>query len=324
MAIDVAIAGGSGLVAGELLRLLAAHPEVRFVSVASGSQAGTPVSSVHDGLLELGDLRFDATPATDSDVLFLCLPHGEAASVLSAHPPASRCTVIDLSRDHRTGADGFVYGLPELAREELRTLRSRGHHVANPGCFATAIQLGLLPLLRNGLLAGDVHTSAVTGATGAGRAALPTLHFNWRHDNLQVYQPFTHAHLDEMRETFGRLQPGYGGRQYFVPYRGPFTRGIIASSYTPCALSAEEVRGLYREHYDGHPFTTVTDASPSLKQVVNTNHCLLSVDVVDGMCIAVSVIDNLLKGAAGQAVQNMNLLFGFEERSGLRLKASAY
>ncbi|MBR9975012.1 MAG: N-acetyl-gamma-glutamyl-phosphate reductase [Bacteroidetes bacterium] len=324
MPIEVSIAGGSGLVAGELLRLLVHHPSVSITSVASASQAGTRVAAAHDGVEDLGDLRFADAPSTSSDVLFLCLPHGEAEGVLVSFPPDERCTVIDLSRDHRTGTSEYLYGLPELHRDELAQARARGQHVANPGCFATAVQLGLLPLLREGLLRGDVHSSAVTGSTGAGRAALPTLHFTWRHDNMQVYQPFTHAHLDEIDTTIRRLQPAFEGKHFFIPYRGPFTRGIIATSYTPCALAAEDLRALYQDTFAGHPFTTVVDGSPALKSVVNTNHCHVWVDSIDGMCVAVSVIDNLLKGAAGQAVQNMNLLFGLDERSGLRLKASAF
>jgi len=323
--ISVSIAGGAGFAAGELLRVLAAHPSTRVSSVVSASQAGTPLAAVHDGLEELGLLAFTDAVSADSDVLFLCLPHGESEGFLAAQSVPDGCMVIDFSRDHRTDPTGrFVYGLPEAAREEIRGARAVGRHIANPGCFATAIELGLLPLLQAGLLHGDVHTSAITGSTGAGCALLPTLHYSWRHDNVQVYDAFAHSHLDEMRATFRRVQPGYEGSHFLVPYRGPFTRGIIATSYTACTCTAEEMRSLYRDSYAEHPFVTVIDGSPSLKQVVNTNHCILSVDVKQGMCIAVSAIDNLLKGAAGQAVQNMNLCFGLDERSGLRLKASTY
>ncbi len=325
MKIRASVAGGSGFAAGELLRLLAVHPDVTVVSVLSRSHAGAPLSRVHDGMSDLPDLVFGETLSPDTDVLFLCLPHGEAAGFLTSNPPPSGCTIIDLSRDHRSAADTrFVYGLPELVREQLRTARAAGMHIANPGCFATAIQLGLLPLLQMGKVTSDIHTSAVTGSTGAGRAQAETLHYSWRHDNMQVYSAFTHSHLAEMRETMVRLQPGYEGRHYFVPYRGPFTRGIIATSYTQFDGSTEEARVLYRRAYDEHPFVSVVADSPSIKQVVNTNRCLISVEVIDGMCVAVSVIDNLLKGAAGQAVQNMNILFGLDERSGLRLKASAF
>lgn len=323
--INASVAGGGGFVAGELLRLLAVHPSVRLASVVSSTQSGTPVSQVHDGLGELESMTFTGTVSGETDVLFLCLPHGEAAAFLDAQQVPAGCSVIDLSRDHRTVEDGgYIYGLPEMNRDAIRTARARGAFVANPGCFATAIQLGILPLLQAGVLTGDVHTSAITGSTGAGRSSLPTLHYSWRHDNMQVYQPFAHPHLEEIRATAQRLQPGFAGRHFFIPYRGPFTRGIIATSYTVCDQSAEEIRELYRVCYETHPFVTVSAESPSLKQVVNTNHCRVSVDVIDGMCVAVSVIDNLLKGAAGQAVQNMNLLFGLDERSGLRLKASAF
>lgn len=323
--INASIAGGGGFAAGELLRILAAHPSVRIASVISTSQAGNSVASVHDGLEDIAELEFGARVAEETDVLFLCLPHGEADAFLAGHAVSSSCTIVDLSRDHRNAkASRYIYGLPEAAREQVRSAREDGFHIANPGCFATAVQLGFLPLLQSGVLHGDIHTSAVTGSTGAGREQLPTLHFSWRHDNMQVYSPFTHSHLEEMRTTIERMQPGYGGRHFFIPYRGPFTRGIIATSYTAYEGSAEEARELYRSFYEGHPFVTVGDASPSLKQVVNTNRCIVHVDVIDGMCVAVSVIDNLIKGAAGQAVQNMNLLFGLDERSGLQLKASAF
>ncbi len=325
MTINASVAGGSGFVAGELLRVLAIHPDVRIASVISTTHAGKQVTDVHDGLEELSALVFTDTLANDTDVLFLCLPHGESDAFIGAQTLPSRCSIIDLSRDHRSNESGlFLYGLPEAAREQLQSARAQGTHVANPGCFATAIQLGLLPLMQAGLLIGDIHTSAVTGSTGAGRASLPTLHFSWRHDNMQVYNAFSHAHLEEMRATVRRLQPAYGGRHFFIPYRGPFTRGIIATSYTAFDGAPDDARGLYRRAYEGHPFVTLSDGSPSLKQVVNTNRCIVSVDVVDGMCVSVSVIDNLLKGAAGQAVQNMNLLFGLDERSGLQLKASAF
>lgn len=325
MTINAAIAGGSGFVAGELLRVLAGHPSVRIVSVVSASQAGKSVAATHDGLEDIAGLVFSDSLSRETDVLFLCLPHGEADGFLASHSISPSCVIIDLSRDHRNSeASRYIYGLPEAARDQLRTGREDGFHVANPGCFATAIQLGFLPLLRAGILHGDIHTSAVTGSTGAGRAQLTTLQFSWRHDNMQVYNTFTHSHLDEMRATMMRYQPGYEGRQYFIPYRGPFTRGIIATSYTAYEGSTEDASALYRNYYDGHPFVTVSETGPSLKQVVNTNRCIVHVEAIDGMCVAVSVIDNLLKGAAGQAVQNMNILFGLDERSGLQLKASAF
>ncbi|MBE0646031.1 MAG: N-acetyl-gamma-glutamyl-phosphate reductase [Bacteroidetes bacterium] len=325
MKIKVSIGGGSGFVAGELLRVLAAHPDTLIVSVLSTTHEGKSVTEVHDGLEELSGLKFADKISTDTDVLFLCLPHGETDAFLRAQAIPAGCSIIDLSRDHRGAGDPrFLYGLPEAMRERLREARASGLHVANPGCFATAIQLGLLPLLVEGGIQGDIHTSAVTGSTGAGRAQLPTLHYSWRHDNIQVYSAFTHSHLDEIRTTMKGLQPEYTGHHFFIPYRGPFTRGIIATSYTAFDGTPDDARDLYASTYAGHPFVMVSEQSPSLKQVVNTNRCIVSVDVIDGMCVTVSVIDNLLKGAAGQAVQNMNLLFGLDERSGLQLKASAF
>lgn len=320
----VAIAGGSGFVAGELLRLLETHPVASVVSVSSETQVGRALGQVHDGLDELASLRFEAEIADDADLLFLCLPHGEADAFLADRRIPARCRVIDLSRDHRTSGGAWIYGLPELAREEIRRARENDRHIANPGCFATAIQLGILPLLAAGLLRGDVHTSAVTGSTGAGRASLPTLQHAWRHDNMQVYQAFIHPHLAEIRATLRHILPSYDGRHHFIPYRGSFTRGIIATSYTACELTTDALAALYRETYASHPFVTVVDGDPALKQVVNTNQCVVGVRAIDGMCVVVTVIDNLLKGAAGQAVQNMNLLLGLDERAGLRLKASVY
>lgn len=323
--INASIAGGSGLVAGELLRLLTLHPSVHIAAVISSSHSGKSVAELHDGLDEIGSLKFSDSVPQETDVLFLCLPHGEAESFLASQSVPSSCTIIDLSRDHRNTATGrYIYGLPETARAQIHTARMNDRHIANPGCFATAIQLGILPLLQAGLLTGDIHTSAVTGSTGAGRASLPTLHYSWRHDNMQVYSPFTHSHLEEMRSTVVQLQPGYAGIHFFIPYRGAFTRGIIATSYTAFEGSAADVHAMYRRTYADEPFVTVSESSPALKQVVNTNRCIVYADVIDGMCVAVSVIDNLLKGAAGQAVQNMNLLFGLDERSGLQLKASAF
>lgn len=321
---NVSIAGGSGFVAGELLRLLESHPGATVVSVLSETQEGQTLGQVHDGLDTLASLRFTSRIAEETELVFLCLPHGAAAGFLQSRELPGHCRVIDLSRDHRVRAGEWIYGLPELARAEIRRAHEDGRHIANPGCFATAIQLGLLPLLRSGALTGDVHTSAITGSTGAGRAALPTLQHAWRHDNAQVYQAFTHPHLEEIRATMRRVLPVFDGRHFFIPYRGSFTRGIIATSYAACDLTTDALRALYRETYASHPFVTVVDGEPALKQVINTNQCMIGVRAIDGMCVVVTVIDNLLKGAAGQAVQNMNLLFGLDERAGLRLKASVY
>ncbi len=326
MRIDAGVIGGSGLVAGELLRLLETHPAVHVSYVASRSQSGRRLGELHDGLTDLHSATCVAEPGADVDVLFLALPHGESETVLSALQLSDRTTVIDLSSDHRPGSgqEDYVYGLTETARSALGSARSEQRHVANPGCFATAIQIGLLPLMREGLLVGDIHSSAVTGSTGAGNGFLPTTHFSWRSANMQVYKPFRHQHLDEIRASVQRHQPGYGGKHYFIPYRGPFTRGIIATSYTAFEGTAEEAASLYRASYADEAFVRCCDQQPALKQVVNTNMCFVTTEVADGMCIVTTVIDNLLKGAAGQAVQNMNVLFGLDEETGLRLKASAF
>ncbi|MDT8323577.1 MAG: N-acetyl-gamma-glutamyl-phosphate reductase [Bacteroidota bacterium] len=320
------IIGGSGMAAGELLRLLEGHDRVQLRSVVSRSHTGQCLGEVHDGLGELAGHRFAEAPVDDVDVLFLALPHGESAPLIAALDISPGTTVIDLGSDHRlrTPEQGFIYGLTEAARPLLREARASGQHVANPGCFATALQLGLLPLLHAGLLRGDVHSSAVTGSTGAGSAMLPTTHFSWRQGNMQVYKAFRHQHLAEIRATIDRYAGNDAGHHFFVPYRGPFTRGIIATSYTAFEGNASEAEALFREQYAAEEFVRYSAEQPALKQVVNTNRCLVSTEVIDGMCIVTTVLDNLLKGAAGQAVQNMNLLFGFEEGQGLRLKASVY
>lgn len=322
--IRVGIAGASGLAGGELLRVLLGHPGVRVEWLLSKRRDGQPVAIAHPDLEGISTLRFRGTVETDVDVVFLCLAHGESDRVLHelALPRAVR--VIDLSQDHRhDSAGGWVYGLPELHREAIAAAGD-GARVASPGCFATALQLGLLPAAAHGLLPSAIHSSAVTGSTGAGAALSETLHFSWRAANMQVYKPFTHQHLREVRHSVRTLQAGFDGTHHFIPYRGPFTRGIIASSYFDTRLDEEAARGLYRDWYADHPFVTLVDEQPDLKRVVNTNRCLLHVTVLDGMLLAVSVIDNLLKGAAGQAVQSMNLLFGLDESTGLHFKATAY
>ncbi|MCB2205802.1 N-acetyl-gamma-glutamyl-phosphate reductase [bacterium] len=326
MRYKIAILGGSGLVAGELLRLLEQHADTEVVSVVSASQAGQKLGSVHQGLTALSDMPFAGEAVAEADILFLALPHGESAAALRTLTISQGTTVIDLSADHRlrdASAD-FVYGLTEDRREEIRGARRRGKHIANPGCFATAIQLGLLPLLRAGLPVSDLHSSAVTGSTGAGNAQLPSTHFSWRQGNMQVYKPLTHQHLGEIRETLRRHVPGYEGRHFFIPYRGPFTRGIIACTYTAFDGDASAVADLYHGAYDLEHFVAVCEQQPALKDVVNTNNCQVHVEVREGMFVVTSVIDNLLKGAAGQAVQNMNLVLDLDEGEGLQLKASVY
>lgn len=315
------IVGAAGYTGGELIRLLLWHPEVEISYVHSRSQAGKPVSSVHTDLLGDTELVFTDSVSTDIDILFLCLPHGETAYFLQQHPFFDSVRIIDLSNDFRLGTEhGFVYGLPELQREQIRpALR-----VANPGCFATAIQLALLPLAQGGLLQDDIHISATTGSTGAGIKPADTLHFTWRHSNLSTYKTFTHQHLAEIQQTLRTLQPGYNNDVLLIPYRGDYTRGIIASVYTDFSGSHEDALVRYRDYYSKHPFTHVSDRNIDLKQVVNTNKCLLYLEKQDDKLLVVSILDNLLKGASGQAVQNMNLMMGWEESSGLRLKPSAY
>lgn len=324
--IKAGIMGGAGYTAGELLRLLVCHPSVEVAWVNSTSQAGSRIDSVHQGLRGDIDLKFtDGTPFDQCDVLFMCTPHGFARPFLTEHwaelPQELR--IVDFSQDYRI-ADGehdFVYGLPELNRDLVNPTVK---HVANPGCFATALQLALLPLAKAGLLTDDVHVSAITGSTGAGVKPGPTKHFSWRTANVSVYKVFTHQHLLEIGQTIRSLQPGFDHEIDFVPMRGPFSRGIFAALYLKTSLELEEAQKLYYDYYATHPFTIVSDKPVDLKDVVNTNKCLLHLEKAEGKLLITSVIDNLLKGAAGTAVHNMNLLFGLPETTGLRLKASAF
>ena len=319
--IRAGIIGGAGYTAGELIRLLVNHPQVRLAFVHSTSNAGNRIADVHGGLEGDTELRFaDTCDLASIDVLFLCSAHGESRKWLEANDGPAGVKIIDLAQDFRDESDGFVYGLPELNRDRIRT----AERVANPGCFATAIQLALLPLAAAGLLTGEVHVTAVTGSTGAGVKPSATTHFSWRTDNISVYKAFTHQHLIEIGRNLRRLQPGFGKAVNFVPMRGDFARGILASVYTDCPLDATAARRLYEDFYAPALFTHVAAGSVDLKQVVNTDKALLSVAKYDGKLHVVSVIDNLLKGASGQAVQNMNLMFGLDEGEGLRLKASAF
>ncbi len=316
----VGIIGGAGYTAGELLRLLVNHPAAEIVFVHSQSNAGNAVCDVHGGLAGDTELRFAAEyDLRTIDLLFLCSAHGQSCKFLEANPLPEGVRVIDLAQDFRDEHDGFVYGLPEWQRESIRTAR----RVANPGCFATALQLSLLPLAKAGLLQGEVHATAVTGSTGAGVKPSATTHFSWRSDNLSVYKAFTHQHLLEVGRNLGRLN-GSEVEIGFVPMRGDFARGILASVYTDCPLSQEEAVALYRDCYAGAAFTHVTERPVDLKQVTNTNKALVQVAKYGKRLHLVTVIDNLLKGASGQAVQNMNLMFGLDEREGLRLKANAF
>ena len=319
------IIGGAGYTGGETIRLLINHPAVDIRFIHSKSNAGKPVSEVHEDLAGDTDLTFDAEWHSEIDVVFLCLGHGEAKKFLAeAGNSFEGVLIIDLSQDFRLKADGnsFVYGLPELNREAIREARA----IANPGCFATAIELGLLPLAKAGLL-GEVYTTGITGSTGAGQALSPTSHFSWRANNIQAYKTLSHQHLKEITQSLLQVKPSSAASVpavHFTPWRGDFTRGIFVSSQLRCEKDPQEVLALYENFYTGHPFTIVSHKPISLKQVVNTNKCLIQLEQIGHQLVVHSALDNLLKGAAGQAVQNMNLLFGLEETAGLKLKANAF
>ena len=324
--IKAGIIGGAGYTGGEMLRILVNHPDVDIAFVHSNSNAGNYIHEVHTDLFGDTELKFTGELSTNIDVLFLCVGHGDAKKFLEANPIPDSVKIIDLSQDFRLSQNSklksknFVYGLPELNRDAIRSAQN----IANPGCFATTIQLALLPLTSKGLLSNEVHISATTGSTGAGQSLSPTSHFTWRNDNLSVYKAFNHQHLGEIGQSLKQLQPGFDKQLNFIPYRGDFTRGILASVYTESNLTEEEALKLYQDYYEGHPFTHVTSRNIDLKQVVNTNKVFLQVKKHDNKLFIISILDNLLKGASGQAVQNMNLLFGLDERAGLRLKATGF
>lgn len=319
----IGIIGGAGYTAGELLRLLINHPEVSIAFVHSSSNAGEPIVNVHQGLLGETDLVFsDTHPLDEIDVLFLCSAHGHSKKFWEENARPEGLKVIDLAQDFRDESEGYVYGLPEINRERI----AKSDSVANPGCFATAIQLSLLPLAAAGLLpdGGDINVTALTGSTGAGVKPGTTTHFSWRSDNLSVYKPFTHQHLIEIGATLGKLQPGNTARINFVPMRGDFARGIFAVTHLDCPLSEEETVKLYKDFYKDAPFAVVSDHPVDLKQAVNTNKAIIHVEKHGGKLLITTAEDNLLKGASGQAVQNMNIMLGIDERTGLRLKPSAF
>jgi N-acetyl-gamma-glutamyl-phosphate reductase len=324
--IKAGIVGGAGYTGGEMLRILVNHPNVEIAFVNSNSNAGNYIYEVHTDLFGDTQLKFTGEVSHDIDVLFLCVGHGDAKKFLEANPIPDHIKIIDLSQDFRLAESSklkgksFVYGLPELNRSEIKNAQN----IANPGCFATCLQLGLLPLAAKGLLNDEVHITGTTGSTGAGQSPSPTTHFTWRNDNLSIYKAFDHQHLKEIGESIKRLQPGYGRTINFVPYRGDYTRGIIASIYMDSDLSGDEALKLFEDYYAGHPFTHVTSRNIDLKQVVNTNKCFIQVAKHGDKLLITSIIDNLLKGASGQAVQNMNLLFGLDEIAGLKLKATAF
>jgi N-acetyl-gamma-glutamyl-phosphate reductase len=323
--VRIGIVGGAGYTGGELLRVLLRHPNARIAFVHSTSNAGEPVSKVHADLVGDTDLKFANALSQDMDVLFLCVGHGDAQKFLATNEINENIKIIDLSQDFRLastasiGNRNFVYGLPELQREKIKT----AHHIANPGCFATAIQLGLLPMAAKGLLK-EVYTTGITGSTGAGQGLSSTSHFSWRANNIQAYKTLQHQHLNEIGESLAHLQGNQNVEVNFVPWRGDFTRGIFATSVVATDLSLEAVYEMYDAYYDGHPFTHVSKNNIDLKQVVNTNKCLIHIEKQGNKIAIHSVIDNLLKGAVGQAVQNMNLLFGLEEATGLQLKANYF
>lgn len=319
--IKVGIIGGAGYTAGELIRLLINHPEVEVVFIHSTSNAGNAVSDVHGGLIGESELRFtDSYDLNAVDLLFLCSAHGQSRKFWEENVAPATLKIIDLAQDFRDESCGYVYGLPEVNRGRIATTS----HLANPGCFATAIQLALLPLASAGLLKSQVHITAITGSTGAGVKPGATTHFSWRSDNISVYKAFEHQHLIEINRTIKGLQPSFESAINFVPMRGDFARGIFASVYTDCDLTAEQAVALYNDFYADAAFTFAVDRDIDLKQVVNTNKALIRVAKYGDKLHIVSVIDNLLKGASGQAVQNMNIMFGFDEKLGLNLKPSAF
>ena len=321
--IKVGIIGGAGYTAGELIRLLLGHPEVEIKFVHSSSNAGNRITDVHAGLLGETELLFtDLMPFEEIDLLYFCTAHGDTRKFLDSHQLPDELKVIDLSMDYRIKSNehDFIYGLPELNRRA--TCKSR--YVANPGCFATCIELGLLPLAKEHLLKGDVSVNAITGSTGAGVKPSATTHYSWRNNNISIYKPFTHQHLAEIMQSVKQLQPDFDGEINFIPYRGDFPRGIFATLVVKCDLDIETLYKLYESYYERDSFTHIVNKPIDLKQVVNTNKCLIHLEKHGNKLLITSIIDNLLKGASGQAVHNMNLLFGLEETVGLKLKPSAF
>lgn len=324
--IQVGIIGGAGYTAGELIRILLFHSKATINFVYSTSNAGNKISAVHQDLEGTTDLIFTNKINTEVAVVFLCLGHGNSKAFLEQNTFSEHTKIIDLSNDFRLEEDAvfgnktFVYGLPELQKEAIK----KATYIANPGCFATAIQLAILPLAQHKLIASDVHVNAVTGATGAGTSLSKTTHFTWRDNNFSHYKPFTHQHLGEINQTVGQLQDSFSSEIVFMPNRGDFSRGIFATAYTDFDGSLDDAKALYTSFYKDAVFTCLSDKDIHLKQVVNTNKCLIHLHKHKNKLLITSVIDNLLKGASGQAVQNMNLLFGFDETEGLQLKANFF
>jgi len=323
--IRAGIVGGAGYTGGELIRLLIHHPGVSVSFIHSRSHAGKTVRSIHQDLIGETDLKFTGEINNDIDVLFLCVGHDEAKKFLEENKVEKKIKIIDLSQDFRLAQNSkyetrnFIYGLPELNKEKIRS----ANNIANPGCFATGIQLGLLPLAKAGLLE-DIYTTGITGSTGAGQALTTTSHFSWRANNIQAYKTLTHQHLGEIGESLKQLQRKGNIDLSFIPWRGDFARGIFISSQITCTWKIEKLIGLYEDFYADHPFTFLSQDVIFLKQVVNTNKGVIQLEKVGSKLVIHSVIDNLLKGASGQAVQNMNLMFGIDECTGLNLKATAF
>ncbi len=324
--INAGIIGGAGYTAGELIRLLLNHKQATIDFVYSTSNAGNKIYKVHQDLIGSTEMKFTSEINANVDVLFLCLGHGNSKAFLEQHSFSKSTKIIDLSNDFRLEADklingkNFVYGLPELQKETIKN----AEYIANPGCFATAIQLALLPLADSNSIKEDIHINAVTGATGAGTSLSKTTHFTWRDNNFSHYKPFTHQHLGEINQTVNQLQTGFNSEIHFMPNRGNFSRGIFATAYTTFEGTLEDAKTLYKTYYKDAAFTFVSDDDIHLKQVVNTNKCIIHLHKHKNKLLVTSIIDNLLKGASGQAIQNMNLVFGFEETEGLKLKANFF
>ncbi len=320
--INIGIVGGAGYTAGELIRILLNHPNAAIKYVESSSNNGQPVTAVHRDLLGETEIVFSDIDHKKVDLLFLCSGHGKSAEYLSQKTIPECVKIIDLSHDFRLRSDEnpFVYGLPELNRNAIQA----ASRIANPGCFATGIQLALLPLAAAGVIVDDLHVNAITGSTGAGHAPTKTSHFSWRDNNLSVYKAFEHQHLGEICESLHQAQPGFNHSLHFIPVRGNHTRGIFTMAYTRFKKNLADARTLYETYYESHPFVHILDENPDMKQVVNTNKCILYLEKHGDQLMIISCIDNLLKGASGQAVQNMNIMYGIDEKAGLNLKAVAF